>query len=341
LGASIVIGTIFFVRWAWKAYPELAWITICGLLVYLPISNCPTVPSLVVGPFRCAQAGIGIACAFGITTAFLYSSKKLLVPALLGANFVVGIFVTWWGVHQWITPQAFFAKVVANDPHFIVGVEFEAHYLDDAGKPAEAVKITSDVLTWLFATEHWPELLDIQKKAAITPIVKQRLRSNSGIPNVLMLGDFIAANGLSLAHEGKIADAALVTKDALEFSKGDAWIYYLYGRLIFKQNRTEAISHWETAMQIDPNYGDCAIALGHVKLLDHQYKEAASRLELGLKQFGNNGNAWLDLADVKIALHDYRGAADALDSAKSSRRPAADVDIEKRRQTVNALTGKK
>jgi tetratricopeptide (TPR) repeat protein len=156
-----------------------------------------------------------------------------------------------------------------------------------------------------------------------------------------MLGDFIAANGLSLAHEGKIADAALVTKDALEFSKGDAWIYYLYGRLIFKQNRTEAISHWETAMQIDPNYGDCAIALGHVKLLDHQYKEAASRLELGLKQFGNNGNAWLDLADVKIALHDYRGAADALDSAKSSRRPAADVDIEKRRQTVNALTGKK
>lgn len=340
LGASIVVGVLVFLRWAWKAYPELAWITICGLLVYLPISNCPTVPSLVVGPFRCAQAGIGCACLFGISTAFLYSSKKFLVPALLGVNFLAGTLVTWWGVNQWITPQGFFSRVVSNDPHFIVGVEFDAHYLDDGGHPAEAAKVTSDVLAWLFATEHWPELLDIEKTAAVTPALKQRLRSNSGIPNVPMLSNFIAANALALAHQGKIGQAALVAKDALAFAPNDTWVNFLYGRLIFKRNRSEAISHWELAMRVDPNYSECAIALGHVRLMDHRYQDAANLLKVGLEQFGNNGNAWLDLADAKIALHDLKGAAEALDKATSSRRPAAEIDIAKRRELIRAMTGK-
>ena len=334
LGAVIIAGSVLYLRKAWSSQRELAWIAICGILVYLPISNCPTVPSLVVGPFRCGEAGVAVACLFGIGASMALTSKKFLLASVLGANLLVGAYVTWWGVHQWLSPEGFFKAVVANDPHFIVGAEFDAHYLDAAGKSEEASEVLDSVMSWLFATRNWPEVMDSKQKGAINEVVKQRLRSNSGIPNVLALANFIAGEAFSLAQSGRGAKAALVAKDALIISPDDTWINFLYGSIVLPTDRQEAIRHWEHALKINPHYSECALALGHQRMIDRDYSKAVPLLEEGLKEHANDGYAWLEMSDAKIAARDWRGALNALDRAKGSRVSPPQMEIDKRRRTI-------
>ncbi len=52
LGALLVGAFAFFLRYSWKSHREWTWLAVCVFLVYLPISNFPTIPSFVVGPYR-------------------------------------------------------------------------------------------------------------------------------------------------------------------------------------------------------------------------------------------------------------------------------------------------
>ena len=334
VGGLFLIAIAYLLRHAWKTNREMFWLGMCALFVYIPISNCPTVPSLIVAPYRCAQAGIGVACLFGVGTAAAVANKRWILTALLASNFVAGTVVTWWGVHQWLAPMPFFEQVVKNDPHFMVGVEFYAHYLDDANRSAEAAQATGNCLTWLFDTENWAAVLDKEKLKAITAGVRRRLRANTGLLTYSTLGNFIATNAFSLARCNQYDQAAVVARDALIFSPKDSWVHLLYGRLVVRKDRQDAISHWETALKINPNYTECQVALAHQRIIDHRDREAAQLLESALKVQGNNGYAWLDLVDAKLALQDIIGAKAALLNAQKSKLLPKPEELERRVQAI-------
>ena len=336
IGILIVMAAGLGIRGLCKSNRELAFIAICALLVYIPVSNIPTVPSLVAGPYRCTVAGIGIACLFGCAAAWSWSSKRYVLTGLLGANLLVGTFVTAWGVQQWLTPDGFFKTVTEYDKHFMVGVEFEAHYLDNQGKSAEAAELVNTNLTWLFDSPQWPQLLEQQKASAITPDVRKRLRTNTGFINIGSLGNFIATYGFSLAKTGRGPEAAVVIKDALYFSPKDTWINLLYGRLVVRQDRAEAIRHWETVMQINPDYDECAVVLAHQRILDKNFPDAIRLLEKAMRSQADNGFAWLDLADAYMNTGRKADALTTLLKAESAPRPARPDFVAKLRAKMGA-----
>jgi len=338
LGALFVAGCGLMLREGWKKNRTLAWLGICALLVYIPISNCPTVPSFVLGPYRCGESGVCVACLLGIGTALAVSANRIVWTSLFAANLIAGGAVTWWGVHQWLNPMDFFGRVVKNDPHFVIGAVFYAHCLDDQGRSGEAAQITTNTLDWLFGSDTWAETMDRQGKAAITPLVMRHLRANSGIPNIATLGTFIATNAYSLARSGQVRQAAVVARDALVILPKDTWINFLYGRLVLRTDRSDALRHWEEALKVNPNYGECAIALAHERIVDRRYPEAVNLLTNALKLYGNDGYGWLDLADAKIALKDFSGARSALDHAQTARRSPKPQQIEARRKVLTAMS---
>jgi hypothetical protein len=338
VGAGFIAALVFFLRAMWKDHRAIAWITLCGLLVYLPVSNFPTVPSFTVGPFRVADSGTAIACLLGIGAAYAISSKRYMLASVLGANLVAGTIVTWFGMHQWITPEGFFTAVAKNDPHFIQGVLYHAHDLDAKGKYAESVQWTGNTIRWALGADNWEQVLETKKAAAITPEVEQRLRSNGGRPNIGPLGNFIGSHAYSLARMKRPEEAIQVAKGALAVSPGDPWINYMYGELVRKTNRKEAIHYWEIAMKINPGYAACAASLAHERVIDGRFSDAVTLLSGALDQVGYKGNSWLDMADAKIGLRDFVGASAALDKAEHALFAAKPSDVEARRHTIEALS---
>jgi len=334
VGAIALIASGYLIVKGWVKCRPIAWIGVCALLVYLPISNCPTVPSFLVGPFRCAETGIAVACLLGIAMEAAITSKRLVWLGILGANLLAGAAVTCWGIQQWLTPIGFFTKVVENDPHFVIGVQKEAQLLNDMGLPGEAAHLTTGVLSWLFESPEWAWQFDKLKMAAITPEVRTRLKTNSGIPQVNDLGGLMAINAVSLAQSKKFIFAAMAAKDALVFMPNDPILNFLYGQLIRKSNRNEAIHHWEIALKYEPELAPCAAMLAHERLADHRYADAATLIEPLEKTTILTGAAWLDLADAKIGLHDWKGAKSALDSGRNAPNPISPADLEERKAQI-------
>ena len=334
LGALLAVAIGYLLRESWKSKRELAWVGICALLVYMPISNLPPVPSLVLGPYRCTLPGLSIACLFGAWLSASVASKRYVLAGILGLNFVASLVVAWWGVHQWLTEEALFDNVVEVDPHFLVGVQIDAHSLEGRGRSKEAFTLTGNALTWLFGSSKWPLLLDQQKMAAITPSVVRRLRTNTGVVQLTSLGALLTTHVISAAQVGRMSEAALVARDALIFTPKDPFTNMLYGRLAMRFDRADATRHLETALALQPDYAECALTLAQERVYEKRYSEAASLLVIALKQMKDSGSVWLLLADVKIALHDYSGATIALDQAERAAKPVRPSDLQQRRDRM-------
>ncbi len=336
VGAAIIGAAGYLMRLAWQKNRTLAWIAICGLLVYLPVSNYPPVPSLVVGPYRVASTGIAVACLLGIACSDGFQSKKYWLTGLTGANLVVGAVMSWWAIHLWLTPIGFWKAVFDNDPHFVSGTQFYSKFLQQAGKTSQAVDVCNQTISWIMDTPQWIELLEAKKESAITPEVVARLRINGGRENVQPFGNFIGSDAYYLARANRVVEARRVARVALYVSPKDAWINYLYGRLIRPIDRPSAIHYWETAMKLNPNYADCEASLGHERVLDHNYKDAIKLLQHSLKINDSSGRAWTDLADAKIAVKDFKGALSALDKAEHVLFAMSKPEIEKRRRLISS-----
>ncbi len=316
VGAALVAAFLFFLKLTWKSHRPLFWVSICGLLVYMPVSNFPTVPSFVVGPYRCAEAGTAVAVVFGAIAAYGLTPKRFPVAILAGANLVVGTLVTWWGVHIWTTPLDLFTRAAKIDPHFMVGVGNYAHALDLNNKSPEALAITDKTLTWIFGTKDWSRKIETKKRDALTPDVLDRLRTNGGIPDVKALGWFISCNSASLARLNRLPEARKICKEALVMAPRDARINFAYAQLIEDLDRKEAIHYMELAIKVAPKYAAAAIALSHERVKDKRYSEALKVLEPVLKDVTWNSNVLLDIAEAKAGLHDFKGALQALDEAQ-------------------------
>ena len=337
-GAALVSGGIAAFIFCWKKNRPVAWLAVCGLLVYLPVSNFPVVPSFVAGPYRVAEPGTAVACLLGACFAWALTLKRWPVALLCGLNLIAGTMVTWTGIHLWADSQQFFSGVAHTDPHFIVGVGNYAQGLNDSGKPEESLKWTNGLLTWIFHTKDWRLLLEKQKLKALTPEVNLRLRTNGGNPDMKALGWFVGVQASSYSRLKDTFDAVEVEKVALLIAPSDARLHFAYGQLIVSFDRKEAIEHWEYALVLLPHYAVCAAALAHERIIDGRYSDAVKLLEEHMGNLGWNSSAWIDLADAKIGMKDYGGATRALDSADRAIFVKKDL-IDLRRKRIKALTG--
>jgi len=318
LGAILVVACYFAFRHCWKHHRPIAWLAVCGLLVYIPVSNFPVVPSFVVGPYRVAEPGTAVACLFGAGLAWTLTNRRWPLAIPFVANLIAGTVITLAGIHLYSSPSEFFGQAAHTDPHFIVGVGNYAQGLNDADKPKESLKWTNDLLTWLFHTSDWRGLLHKEKLKAFTPDVNSRLLTNGGNPDRKALGWFVGVQSVSYTRLKQTAEAVEVEKEALLLAPNDARLHFVYGQLIIGFDRPEALAHWEFALKLLPHYAVCASALAHERIVDGRYADAVKLLENNMQNLGWNSSAWLDLADAKIGLHDYAGASKALDSAAKS-----------------------
>lgn len=336
-GAVLVAVGALLLRMAWQRNRPVAFIAVCALLVYIPISNFPTIPSMVIASYRLGESGAFAACLFGILGAWALSTKRQALGWILGGNLVLGLAVTWWGVHLWLTPMTFFSHVARTDPHFIVGDQFYAKVLETAGRTAEAEACTAKTVDWIFGTPNWIDLIQRKRSLAIDEDVMQRLRTNLGVPVIPAVGTFIGEDAFYLARLNQMEKAQHIAADALVIAPRDPWLNYLYGRMTLHTDRRKAIGYWRTAMMLAPGYADCAASLAHELVVDKQFREAATLLDKALEPGDYRGGAWLDLADAKIALGDPSGATAALDNAEKALFAPAKADIQKRRGTIRSL----
>jgi hypothetical protein len=336
LGAALLVTGGFLFRFCWLRNRQVAWVAVCGILVYIPISNIPTVPSFVAGPYRCGEAGACFACLLGIGLAWSLTPKRWPIAIPFAANLVTGGMVAWWGLHVWTSPQIFFKEAALTDPHFIVGVTNYANTVDTDGQYKTAFDLTNNLLVWIFGTEKWEELLRAKQLAAFTPDVNARLKTNVGIPDMRALGWVFNSHSGILAHLHKEADAIEVAKDSVLIAPKDSRNQFAYGKLLIKTNRKEALEHWEYALKLSPKYWQCARALGHEKMVDGNYAEAVKLLEPAMVSISWNGDAWIDLAEAKMGIRDYKGAGVALDKAAGSLFQVKEK-IAKERKKLNEL----
>ncbi len=260
----VLVGALFvalfglFVKRTWSRHREWTWLAVCLLLVYMPISNFPTIPSLVVGPYRFAEAGTAAACLMGVICWAGFTSRRFLVAGLLAANLVTGAVVTWWGIHQWTAPAAFFEAVATNDPHSIDGVANYALALEKVGKAREAYRRTNDTLTWVFGSPHWAELLSTGELNPRSPAIIRRMRTNAGAPPWIHLATLISFNGVSLAEMRHPAIALIVQRDALVVAPNDQRMNFMYANMLLSTNRQLATHYYEIALEADPRSGTVA-----------------------------------------------------------------------------------
>lgn len=315
-GLAILAGVVFTCRILLKNHRPVVWLILCGILVYLPISNFPPVPSFVTAPYRVAETGTCFACVLGIAGAYAISKRKYVLGIALAANLTSGAVVTWWAIHQWLTPHSIFQSVAMTDPRFMVGQGNYSHVLNMESRAIEALPYTDRLLSWLFGTDKWFQVIHNRQEAALTPQVKHRLLSNSGVPDPVLLGWFLGCHASTLTNLKRDDEALEVTKDALMFGPLDPRMNYGYGQMILSTHRSEALRHWEIAMSMSPNYSACAISLAHERLKDGLTSDAIELLEPALGRNPWNCSGWMDLARAKMKIHKYSEALDALDKAE-------------------------
>jgi tetratricopeptide (TPR) repeat protein len=106
----------------------------------------------------------------------------------------------------------------------------------------------------------------------------------------------------------------MLMKDRKDAAQGNARIFYDYGLIYDKTNRTpQAILAYKTAVQLDPNFASAQINLGTHQLANKQYADAIATYEK-VQQLGVvDAIIWVDLGDA------YRGHSADFDPGSSDR----------------------
>ena len=322
LGLTFAALIIYFVLRTWKKNPVVSWLAVCALCVYLPISNFPPLLSFLAAPYRCAEAGIGIACVLGIFAHQVIVKKQFFLAGLVAANVLTGFYVTCWGIQTWLKPLGFFETAIANDPHFLIGVEHLGNILNAQNRFEESAKLTDEALSWVYSSKQWVRDLESGAVATSSSKVLEQLHKNTGIPQPAQLEKLLSNHSFALAATGRREESLICINEALKLWPGDSYCHFLYARLVIRQDRQQALHHIELAVRYDPGYREAVIALAAQRIADHRFPEAVVLLKHVGGQTPQNGLIWLMLCDAKLGLGDAEGAKKALDlAAKSESRP--------------------
>ncbi len=160
-GNLLVVLFAAFVKFSWKDHRGVG---LAGVVRAVCVtSRYPTFrrsPTFVVGPYRCAESGVGAApCLFGILCATGFITKRFILSAVLCVNLMLSTWVTYWGIRQWLSPDTFFERVARQDPHFIAGVEAYAQLLNQQSKFVLAAQVSDETLSWVFGSPKWIDQL--------------------------------------------------------------------------------------------------------------------------------------------------------------------------------------
>lgn len=313
LAAAAWLGVIL-----WNRNRSLAWIYLCGLLLYLPVSNLIPIPSFWVGPYRMSETGACLACVFGAAGAYVFSSRRLVLSSALAANLALGGIVTWIGTHDWTSGPKLSEAVLKLDPYFVQSRLFMIDDLFYKHRNAEALASSDDLASWLFGTPDWTREAASGNVDRLRSSVISRLRTNFGKPSADFIARVVSRESKALLLNNRPKDAETVTRDGLFFAPNDADLNYEYGCEIMTKNRAQAIRYWETSLYNNPNLGPCQAMLGQARFEDGRYREAEPLLAKAAAQLPFWGQVWVDLADARVALRDYQGALRALDMASQA-----------------------
>lgn len=330
LVAAVALGVFL-----WKRNRSLAWIYICGLLLYFPVSNFVPVPSFWVAPYRMAETGTCLACLTGAAAAFVFTSRKAVLGAVLAANLVAGGFVTWIGAHDWTYGPTLNQAVLQGDPHFYEARLYMIDELVFRKRNQEALNSCNELLTWLFGTPDWLHGTLSGDTKGLQSRLMSNLHENYGRPDVENVSRVLSRVSKVLTLLGRGHEAEQATYAGLCYVPRDADLNYEYGCEIVAKNQPEAIRRWEFVLKSEPDMAPAAAMLGHAKLKDGQFSEAEQLLAKAANEAPYWGAVWVELSDARVALHDYPGALQALDRASQGLQDQSMIDA--RRTSVKAL----
>jgi tetratricopeptide (TPR) repeat protein len=339
--AAVITGIAYFVllsgllTWLWKRSKPMAWLAICGILVYLPIANFPPSPSFAVGPYRLAESGVAISCLLGVSLSLAIANTRPLLALPVVANLILNSWVTFLGGSLWLTSVGAFRSIVSNDPHFLAVADLLAEQLNSAGKSPEAVEVLDRPFRYLFQSIDWQREVEAKGKAIFTPDVQKRLREIGGAPNAQTIAVYIGDDAFAIARTGQAVKAKQTARAALSLSPNAPTLNYMYGRLVLRDDRAEAIRHWELALRTDPNYAQCAASLAHERLIDHRYSDVIELVGHALPKMAYDGQIWLDLSDAQEAVHNYGAARKALEDSQSALFKPSAKAIADRKQRIS------
>lgn len=339
--ASVFVGLAYFlllaglVAWLWRRSKPLAWIALSGILVYLPIANFPPSPSFAVGPYRLAESGVAIACLLGVALSLAMAHKKWPLALPIVANLVLNSYVTFTGISLWLTSDEAFRSIVRNDPHFLAVADLLAESLNTTGQSPEAAVVLSKPFRFLFQSSTWPADIERKGRSIFTPEVQERLRDMGGAPNPEVIAIDMGDYALALAHTNQLSEAKQVARAALVLSPKAPTLNYMYGLLVLREDRAEAIHRWELAIRLAPDYPQCAASLAHQRLLDHRYSDVVELEGRALPRMAYDGRVWLDLSDAQAALHHYAAARKALEDSHSALFKPSPKDISDRQARIS------
>ena len=116
-------------------------------------------------------------------------------------------------------------------------------------------------------------------------------------------GNFIAHNNLGnvLLQQGKVDEAMAHYQTALQFNPDYAEAHYNLGNVLCQKDRVnEAIIHYQTALQINPDYEEAHNNLGNALLKKGRVDEAITQYQQALQIKSGNAKAHYNLGNALL-----------------------------------------
>jgi tetratricopeptide (TPR) repeat protein len=270
IGLILLLGLIGGFVWAWRRSAIGTVLMAALLLAYLPVSNLIPIPSLLVGPYRVAVAGIVVALALGW---FASAERYRSVRAVLTAGLLfVNTAVTREGIAGWSTELGFFQEVAQADPYSLVGRTNQLAELMEASRAEDAVRNAEEVLDWIYESPKWRDTDWMVAQSSDL----EKVGANEGgdedprkaVARILFFRS-VALDALARTDEGF---ASMQAAERLDPLNGD--VLAALGDHYLTRDRPLALRYYERSVAADPTDWENLRRLAKQRLVDRSFPEA-------------------------------------------------------------------
>lgn len=179
LGLALLVGYGWGLVVLWKRDRRLAFAAVGAVIAFLPISNIVPLPSLLVGPYRVAQAGCFVALLMGQLMGWALTLRKLPVIALSVLYLGWCLFRLPIAVEQYNKESTFFGAAYEYDPYSIVTTNNSIRVDLAEGHPEEAIRKVHQILGTILGPSWNGELASIPQTVA-NGDAQRRIERNDG-----------------------------------------------------------------------------------------------------------------------------------------------------------------
>jgi tetratricopeptide (TPR) repeat protein len=300
----------------WKKHRTLSWACACALLAYLPISNFMALPSLVVGPYRTAVAGVPLAVLFGGLFQLALNTSK--IPTLTVGTAYLGLsaVATFWGIGTWQSETVWFANLGTYDRRSYIA-ELNKTTSDLINKRNDLAMAESDAyLNWIFGSSSWRISVMAGKAPQYTSEMLDRLETNVGTRDDVgpVLGRLLTLRGRIFLLMNSHQEAIPTLQAALSCYPKYAEPAAALGDIYAATDPARANRYYEQAVNLEPSIGNI-YRLAKMRLDQHRFYEAESLFQAALRQNENIGDLWAGLASAQCSLGEQTECQESFKSA--------------------------